>query len=72
MSVPVDIIPEKTTELSSYLQIYTGTYQYDHPEILKIKYAEFPWEDYFCGFIPVQKIWPGKFPSPVHMSGVSD
>lgn len=69
MSIPVDKIPEKTAKTSSYLLIYTGPYQYDFPEILKIKSAEFPGEDHACGFIPDQDICPGKPLPPVCMLG---
>ena len=69
MSIPVSKNPEKTMESRSNLQIYTGPYQYDYPEILQTRSAEFPGEDYFCGFISDSEICPGKTPSPVGMPG---
>ena len=54
-------------ESRSNLQIYTGPYQYDYPEILQTRSAEFPGEDLFCGYIQDQEICPGKLALPVGM-----
>jgi len=70
MSIPVDKISGKITKLSSFLQIVTGTYQYDYPAIPTIKSAEFSGEDLFRDCIPDQEICQRKPVSPVSVQGI--